>query len=131
MQMKNSIKQLLRTPLKTGLLFLLLLFSTVLFTIGTSLWIQVTERLKAADEFFVTIGTVTQKENSLSSNAQWDAALKDYIYFDEPVYSEILPVDILKELDIDYISEPEQRPYYGARSSDFIANRSENMDYGN
>lgn len=123
--MKNSIKQLLRTPLKTGLLFLLLSFSTVLFTIGINLWIQVTERLKAADESFVTIGTVTQKENSLSSTAQWDAALKDYIYFDEPVYSEILPVDILKKLDIDYISDPEQRPYYGARSSDFIATRPE------
>lgn len=131
MQIKNSIKQLLHTPLKTSLLFLLLSFSTVLFTIGINLWIQVTERLKAADEAFVTIGTVTQKENSLSSTAQWDAALKDYIYFDEPVYSEILPVDILKKLDIDYISEPEQRPYYGARSSDFIVDRSENMDYGN
>lgn len=128
--MKNGIKQLLRTPLKTGLLFLLLSFSIVLFTIGINLWIQVTERLKAADESFVTIGTVTQKENSLSSIAQWDAALKDYIYFDEPVYSEILPVDILKKLDIDYISEPEQQPYYGARSSDFIATRPENMTYG-
>ncbi len=128
--MKNGIKQLLRTPIKTGLLFLLLLLSTVLFIIGINLWIQVTERVKAADESFVTIGTVTQKENSLTSTAQWDAALKDYIYFDEPVYSEILSVDILKNLDIDYISEPEQRPYYGARSSDFITTRTENMTFG-
>lgn len=128
--MKNGIKQLLRTPIKTGLLFLLLSFSAVLFTIGTNLWVQVSERLNAADDLFITIGTVTQKENGLSSASQWDAALKNYIYYDTPVYSKLLTTDILEKLSIEFISKPEQRPYYGAMSCDFIATRPEDRTYG-
>lgn len=128
--MKNGMKQLFRTPLKTGMLFLLLVLGSALFTIGMILWIQVTGSLDAADKSFVTIATVTQKENSMSSRAQWDAALKDNIYFDEPIYSEIFTTDILQDSGVEFVSGPEQRPYYGAVSPDLTAMRPEDRGYG-
>ena len=59
--MKNSLKQIFRTPVKTGLFCLIFLFGTMLFTAGLNLWIEISEKIKAADETFVTIGTVEQK----------------------------------------------------------------------
>lgn len=117
--MKNSIKQMLRTPWRTGLFLLLILLSTALFMVGMSLFLQTEENLRRADKAFVTIGTVKQKANTMRLEEQWDAALKDNIYSETPVYNEIFSTEILKIPGIEYISGPEQRPYYGAFSSDF------------
>ena len=117
--MKYSIKQLLRTPRKTCFFFLMLAFGTSLFVIGLNLWIQTSKSLQRIDETFTTIGAVTQKEDGMSVEEQWDAALNDNIYIEKPIYSQLLSVDLLKKLDLDYVSEPEQRRYRGENQMPF------------
>ena len=114
--MKNSLKQLFRTPVKTGLFCIIFLCGTILFTVGLNLWLEISEKIKAADETFVTIGTAEQKEQSTVMEQWWDAGLKDYMYQETRGYGEYLTPDILESLDIEYISPPRQRPYFGAVS---------------
>ena len=114
--MKNSLKQIFRTPVKTGLFCLIFLFGTMLFTAGLNLWIEISEKIKAADETFVTIGTVEQKEQSTVMERWWDAGLQDYIYQETETYGDFLTTDLLEKLDIDFITAPRQRPYFGAYS---------------
>lgn len=114
--MKNSLKQLFRTPVKTGLFCIIFLCGTMLFTVGLNLWLEIAEKIKAADETFVTIGMAEQKEQSTVMEQWWDAGLKDYMYQETRGYGEYLTPDILESLDIEYISPPRQRPYFGAVS---------------
>lgn len=65
--MKNSLKQIFRTPLKTGLFCMIFIFGTMLFTVG----LEISEKINTADETFVTIGTVRQKEQSTIMKGQW------------------------------------------------------------
>lgn len=118
--MKNSLRQVFRTPIKTGLFCVIFIFGTMLFTVGLNLWLGVSEKIKAADETFVTIGTVRQKEQSTAMEGQWDAGLKDYIYQETQVYGEFLDTEFLESLHVEYISGPQQRPYFGATSPDVL-----------
>lgn len=102
--MKNSLRQVFRTPIKTGLFCVIFIFGTMLFTVGLNLWLGVSEKIKAADETFVTIGTVRQKEQSTAMEGQWDAGLKDYIYQETQVYGEFLDTEFLESLHVEYIS---------------------------
>ena len=88
----------------------------MLFTAGLNLWIEISEKIKAADETFVTIGTVEQKEQSTVMEQWWDAGLQDYIYQETETYGDFLTTDLLEKLDIDFITAPRQRPYFGAYS---------------
>ena len=88
----------------------------MLFTVGLNLWLEISEKIKAADETFVTIGMAEQKEQSTVMEQWWDAGLKDYMYQETRGYGEYLTPDILESLDIEYISPPRQRPYFGAVS---------------
>lgn len=114
--MKNSLKQLFRTPVKTGLFCVIFLFGTALFTVGLNLWLEISEKIKAADETFVTIGMAGQKEQSTFMERRWDAGLKGYVYQEKAAYGAYLTPDILEGLDVGYISKPRQRPYFGAVS---------------
>lgn len=114
--MKNSLKQLFRTPVKTGLFCVIFLFGTALFTVGLNLWLEISEKIKAADETFVTIGMAGQKEQSTFMERRWDAGLKSYVYQEKAAYGEYLMPDILEGLNVGYISKPRQRPYFGAVS---------------
>lgn len=118
--MKNSLKQIFRTPLKTGLFCMIFIFGTMLFTVGLDLWLEISEKINTADETFVTIGTVRQKEQSTIMKGQWDAGLKDYIYQETETYGEFLDPGILENLDVEYIKGPQQRPYFGAGSPDTL-----------
>ncbi len=119
--MKNSLKQIFRTPLKTGLFCIVFICGTILFTVGLNLWLEISDKIKTADEAFVTIGMVSQKDQSTMMEGQWDAGLKDYIYQETKVYGDFLTTEILEKLPIDYISSPKQRPYFGVSSPDIIA----------
>lgn len=46
--MKNSLKQLLRTPMKTCLFFLLMTAATALLVMGANLWAQTQAKIDAA-----------------------------------------------------------------------------------
>ena len=112
--MKNSIRQMLRTPFKLLLFFLFLGASAVLLTLGLRLWLETGEKIRQAEETFTTIGMVRQKENLMEAVPSWDAGTKSYTYFDHPVYEEILPESILDFDDADYLAGPEKRPVYGS-----------------
>ena len=58
--MKNSLKQLLRTPMKTCLFFLLMTAATALLVLGAELWQNTQAKIDAAEGLFVTLGTVEQ-----------------------------------------------------------------------
>ena len=118
--MKNSVKQMLRTPWKTGLFCLLIVLSMALFVVGLNLWRSAATNLQQADAAFVTIGTVQQKESSMRAEERWDAGLKEYVYRDKPVYDTFIPIAALHLDGVDYISGPEQRPFYSAYVPDCI-----------
>ena len=116
--MKNSIRQMLRTPFKLLLFFLFLGASAVLLTLGLRLWLETGEQMRQAEETFTTIGMVRQKENLMEAVPSWDAGTKSYTYFDHPVYEEVLPESILDFDDAGYLAGPEKRPVYGSWMSD-------------
>ncbi len=112
--MVNSIKQLLRTPFKLLLFFLLVAMSTMLLVFGIYLWSDTTRKLNEAEDMFTTIGTVTQKEDSIKVISIWDAASKSYTNYDSSVYNRVIPDSVLEFEGGDYLVGPEKRPYYGA-----------------
>lgn len=118
--MKNSLKQIFRTPVKTGLFCIIFTFGTLIFSVGLNLWLEISEKIKAADETFVTIGTVEQKEQSTAIEQWWDAGLKDYLYQETKIYGDFLEPEILNGLVPEYVSPPRQRPYFGAGSPGII-----------
>ena len=63
--MLKSLKQLLRTPVKAVLFFLLMAAATALLVLGAGLWLNTQHKIDAAESTFTTIGTVTQKENAV------------------------------------------------------------------
>ena len=118
--MRNSLKQMLRTPVKTAVFFLLMTFSVALSVLGCSLWLNASSNLMKADNAFITIGTVRQKENTMRTESHWDGGLHDFVYRNTPVFDSYIPLAILEMDNVTYISPPEHRPFYGAVVADCI-----------
>lgn len=62
--MKNSLKQMLRTPVKTAFFLILICFAALLMTLGSGIWIKGTKTMAKYEDSFITIGTVRQKPDS-------------------------------------------------------------------
>lgn len=113
--MKNSLKQLLRTPMKTCLFFLLMAAATALLVLGANLWAQTQAKIDAAEGLFVTLGTVEQlpdyeapvKTKTLDS--LWLGAEET-----EPVYGTVYDESMLDFPGAAYVHGPEKRTYYAA-----------------
>ncbi|MBP1757055.1 MAG: FtsX-like permease family protein [Firmicutes bacterium] len=116
---RNSIRQLMRTPRKTILFLLLILAAGMLLTLGGALWILNSRNIKAYEQNFITIGTVEQKATSISQIESWDYLDKEYRIFQRPVYGELIPPTVLDFNGADYIQKPEKRPYYGSYSPEY------------
>ena len=110
--MKNSLKQLLRTPMKTALFFFLMTAATALLTLGARLWLNTQHKIDAAESAFTTIGTVTQKENATQVSPLWNAATKSYTNYASPVYDSLIDESVLDFSGAEYLAGPERRPYY-------------------
>ena len=80
----------------------------------------VQDNIHRMKDSFTTVGTVTQKPDSMTMDKRWDAALQKYKMTESSNYTQILDEDILNHLDVAYIHELEKRPFYGAVSPDFI-----------
>lgn len=117
--MRNSIKQLCRTPFKMIAFFVLITASAVLLMVGFGLWMRTTQQLNETESVFTTIGTVTQIETQMKTESQWDAGLKEYINSAYPVYDSFVPVSALQFEGANYLQGPEKRPYYGAHLGDY------------
>ena len=118
--MQNSIRQMFRTPVKTAVFLLLVALSVALLFVGLTLWFHASMNLQKADDAFVTIGTVQQKENTIRTKAFWDADRQGYLYRSEPVYDSYIPLETLLMDGVKYNSGPEQRPFYGGMVTDPI-----------
>ncbi|WP_099468465.1 FtsX-like permease family protein [Konateibacter massiliensis] len=116
----NSIKQMLRMPIKSISFLLLLALSGMFLTLGAVLWITNHSLIHSYEDIFVTIGTVEQKAFSVKQTAIWDAEQKDYQLRQKAVYSNILPVSILSFEGTNYIKEPEKRSLYGSYAPEYI-----------
>lgn len=114
MLIRNSIKQLMRTPVKTVLFFLLIIFGAILSTLGSNLWRMSSANMKAFEEVFTTIGTVEQKKTVLSKVEVYDSLDESNRYFYTAEYNDPIPVSVLDFEGADYIYQPEKRPFYGA-----------------
>ncbi len=112
--MKNSFKQMLRTPVKAALFFLLMALSAALLAFGMMLLTSTKAQIDRAKEQFTTLATVSQKPNIVETAAVWDAALQTYTNVSVPQYDSIVPLDVLDIEGAPYVSGPEKRPTYGA-----------------
>ena len=114
--MKNSLKQLLRTPGKAFLFFLLLTAGTALLTVGVCLFVQTSNRIAKVESEFTTIATVEQKPVSTYVEESYNSCLGAYGN-ELPVYDKLIPFDVLDFPDAGYLGEPENRPVYMASCS--------------
>ena len=125
--MLNSLKQLLRTPLKAVLFFLLMTASSLLLVFGSVMLVQSMQRINAAEAQFTTIGTVEQiPVKTWNEMITWNKLWGDYT---DKVneYNDALSVDILKFEGADYINEPESRPYYQTYLPDYTRTTTESI----
>lgn len=106
-----SIKQLLRQPGKALLFFLLMAASAALVASGAVLTIENNERIRIVDETYSTVGFVEQPAVSTES-VPVPNACGGVNFVTTTEYGEYLSPDILKFPGVDYVVEPEYRPYY-------------------
>lgn len=111
--MKNSLKQLLRTPVKALLFLLLMAASTALLVFGSVLYGDTSSRIDEVEASFTTLGMVEQVPVQTLINhikagkcgqgggTQW-----------KEVWDEPLPLSVLDFEGADYLIPPESRPYY-------------------
>ncbi len=116
---RNSIRQLIRTPLKTILFFLLIMAAGMLLSLGGSLWVTNNRNIESYEQSFATIGTVEQKATSIAQIEIWDYFNKEYQIVQRAVYGELIPLSVLDFNGADYIQEPEKRPSFGSYSPEY------------
>lgn len=114
MLIRNSIKQIMRTPVKTILFFLLITLASILSTLGSNLWRISDANIKAFEEVFTTIGIVEQKKTVLNKVETWDSIDQSQKSYYVSKYNDPIPVTDLDFEGADYIFQPEKRPFYGA-----------------
>lgn len=108
---RNSIRQLFRTKVKSFLFLLLICLSALLLCTGCNLVSLCRQNMKRFEDAFITIGTVEQKPVSVSRQEQWDAEKQDYRYFNALEYGQTEPLSVLDLEGVSYISGPEQRAF--------------------
>ncbi len=112
MYFKYTLKQLLRTPLKTILFILLIAASTAFLTIGLNLWNSSCHNIKDIENTFTTIGTIEQRHDSMQIGKGWSSYEMKYIQYDYPIYSREVGLDELSGLP--FLVTPEKRSFYTA-----------------
>jgi len=118
-EMGNSIRQILRTPLRSGLFLILISLSAALLTLGVVLYRTDEQNMRRLEKVFVTIGLVSQKPDSYETEEIWDAEKKEYTAYPTAAYDSFLSPDVLLFEGANYIQPPVHRPYYGAYDPSF------------
>lgn len=108
---KNSIRQLLRMPVKTLLFVFLLAAVSIMLVFGSVLYLQTQAHIEAVENQFTTIGMVTQRPSSTQTvTKESGCGISETAIYD--VYDEILSVDVLNFEGANYIRPPEERVAY-------------------
>lgn len=126
--MKNHIRQMLRTPLQSILIVVLVMIVTVMLTVGANLWITSDSLSKAYEDDFITIGTVTQKPDTKRERTEWDAEKGDYQIYKTSVYNRYATEEDLAFPEVEYIVEPEKRVYWGSYTPEYVHDSDLRMD---
>lgn len=125
---RYSIKQILRTPVKSFFFLLLITVAGIFLSLGSVLWITNSSNIRAYEETFITIGTVEQRASSIKQTVVWDAERKDYSLWQDAEYHTILPVSLLFFEGANYIKEPEKRSYYGSYAPEYnLVSKNNNL----
>ncbi|MDD3403045.1 MAG: hypothetical protein PHQ72_06795 [Hespellia sp.] len=112
MILKNSIKQLFRTPIRTLAMFLLVMVSTALFILELLLfWWNQRDTVEFEDSF-TTIGTVEQIPDSVEEQAMWNNSKDSYSYSLQKKYQKWIKDSVLDFDGANYLLEPKKRPYF-------------------
>jgi hypothetical protein len=94
--MRNSLKQMMRTPVRTVFFLGLMVFAALLMTLGASIWMKGTHTMAQYEDRFMTIGTVRQIPDSFEQQLIWNAETKDYDVRKRGQYSDYYaPEDLL------------------------------------
>ena len=127
--MKNSLKQMMRTPVRTVLFLVLIIFAALLMTLGTCIWLKGNSTMAQYEDRFLTIGTVRQVPDSFEQTLLWNAETKDYDVRKKAQYSSYYtPADMLFP-DAEYLADPEQRALYVSYVPEYLMyNNSLNPD---
>lgn len=127
--MRNSIRQMLRTPVRTVLFFVLLTFAALLMTLGASLFLKNEKEAAEYAQKFITIGTVSQNPESFQQVNEWDAEKKDYQIRRKAQYTSYDTPENLLFPEAGYLTEPEQRAYYASWVPDYVTLNEEGSTY--
>ena len=112
--MKNSLKQMMRTPVRTVLFLILMFFAALLMTVGSGIWLKGNKTMTRYENSFMTIGTVRQKPDSFEEYTEWDAEFQEYNVYKRPKYNAYYTVEDLLFPEAGYITQPEQRVFYSS-----------------
>ena len=111
---RYSLKQMLRSRLKTCLFFLLLAGSACLLALGINLWDMNRRAIEGFEDVFTTIGIVQQKQQDLGLRRVWSEYAGKYHYIQNYEYGKMIRDEELTFEGADYLIKPRQRPYFGA-----------------
>lgn len=75
---RNSVKQVVRTPARTGLFVLLLAAITAFLSIGIGLNLSASRSIALADSAFTTIGVISHRDRQTPEFNQYDIVNHDY-----------------------------------------------------
>lgn len=118
--LRNSLKQMLRTPLRTLSFLILIGISGLLLSLGVNLFYISVQTEKQTKGSFTTIGMVKQKPSGTAMKKYWNPVTQDYEARSEKQYG--TPVSD-SALDIDglpYIHKPKQQPFYAAYTGSYV-----------
>ena len=110
--MKNSLKQLFRTPAKSLLFFLLTVIATVLLTVGSVLYSQSSQRIADVESSFTTLGMVRQMPIKMVTEVFPHTICTAGGTVWREIWGDMESVDVLHFEGADYLTPPENRPYY-------------------
>lgn len=118
--MRNSLKQMMRTPVRTILFLGLMIFAALLMTLGACIWLKGTRTMAQYEDRFMTVGTVRQIPDSFEQELVWNAETKDYEVKKNAQYSHYYtPEDLLFD-GAAYIAGPEQRAFYISYQPEYV-----------
>ncbi len=118
--MKNSLKQMIRTPVRTTFFLILLVFASLLMTLGSGIWTKGKQTMEQYEDRFITIGTVRQIPDSFEQTLQWNAETRDYDVIKKAQYTSFHSPEDMLFPEAEYIAEPEQRAFYISYVPDYL-----------
>ena len=116
--MKNCVKQMLRTPVQSAFMMILIMSVTAMLALGGNLWMTSHRLAKDYEDDFITIGTVAQKPDTMRERNVWDAEKGDYLLYKDAVYHRYVTEEDLDFPEAVYLTKPEKRVYWG-KDSDY------------